>query len=312
MLETIFEPSAFSSSVFFEIESFEDIKEDWDVKRTRIKNGEVNVNLSFFHTPRIQFSLAHYTNGIFIEGTPPPHTILISFIQSTEICSFQNNKLDDYELIILRYGQEVDFIANAQHTIFNLAVEESFFLKAFTQYFHQELHETLDSKKFTIKKNHIQKLLLQMNQLLVFFEKHNNLLNNEIYAKMEEEILDTVFSSLQNQGKKLDKSRFDITRAREILHHNIDNFYTISDLVSELQISPRTLQYNFKNKLGLTPKEYLSYLRLNAIREKLLLGDASTTTIASLISKYGFLHPAHFGVEYKRIFGETPSQTLKR
>jgi len=312
MSEMLFEPLFFTDNNFFPLDAFESIEEDWDVRRTRINSGEIDVNLSFFQTPRLQFSSVHYTNAIFMEGTPPQGTMMISFIKSSDNCSFQNNILEPYELIILQHGQEIDFLANNAHTIYNLAIEEGFFTRSFFQYFNQELHQTIKQQKLKIKEKDIESFLQGMKSILSGFQHLEQKMEPHLYNNIEQNILNSFFSYIEIENRKTSKIKFDISKAREILHENIDNFYTIGDLVEELHISSRTLQYNFKSRLGLSPKEYIHYLRLNAIRKILISGDSTTVTISTLISKYGFLHPSHFGVEYKRVFGETPSQTLKK
>ena len=86
----------------------------------------------------------------------------------------------------------------------------------------------------------------------------------------------------------------------------------INDLVEDLHISPRTLQHHFQKKLGLTPKQYLQQLRFDAVRKELVASDPMLINISDVALKYGFFHASHFGAEYRRVFGETPSQTLKR
>jgi transcriptional regulator GlxA family with amidase domain len=60
-----------------------------------------------------------------------------------------------------------------------------------------------------------------------------------------------------------------------------------------------------------TPKAYLKTLRLNAARRD-LLGGGPRTTVTDVALEWGFLHFGWFSQDYRRLFGETPSQTLLR
>ena len=70
------------------------------------------------------------------------------------------------------------------------------------------------------------------------------------------------------------------------------------------------MHQSFKTDYGITPKKYLQNLRLNAIHKELFLAYPKAVTIIDLAQKYNFFHMGHFSQEYKKIFGQTPSQTL--
>lgn len=86
---------------------------------------------------------------------------------------------------------------------------------------------------------------------------------------------------------------------------------TISDLVSELNISQRTLEYAFRESLGVTPKSYLMSYRLNKVRRQLRTYKNDQTKIADIANHWGFWHMGQFAKDYQKFFGELPSETLK-
>jgi transcriptional regulator GlxA family with amidase domain len=52
-------------------------------------------------------------------------------------------------------------------------------------------------------------------------------------------------------------------------------------------------------------------LRLSRARGALLSADASLTTVTAIATGFGFLELGRFSVEYRQIFGESPSRTLQ-
>lgn len=85
----------------------------------------------------------------------------------------------------------------------------------------------------------------------------------------------------------------------------------LSDISQEACCSERTLQRVFIRELNITPMRYLKHLRLSYVYRDLFSGtvDNSVTFIAL---KYGFNHLGQFSCDYKKLFGESPSDTLKR
>jgi AraC-like DNA-binding protein len=86
----------------------------------------------------------------------------------------------------------------------------------------------------------------------------------------------------------------------------------VSDLCRAAAVSERTLEYAFKEVMGLAPMAYLVRLRLHRVREALLEGSQGSTTVSAEALNWGFWHFGEFSRAYKECFGELPSDTLRR
>src|SRR5947207_14633358 len=85
----------------------------------------------------------------------------------------------------------------------------------------------------------------------------------------------------------------------------------ISELADAAGASSRTLQRQFKVFLGKSPGAALRDIRLERSRRELLRG-APGAKVMDVALRCGFPHCGRFSIEYRRRYGETPSQTLKR
>ena len=86
----------------------------------------------------------------------------------------------------------------------------------------------------------------------------------------------------------------------------------ITDLCRITGVSERTLEYAFKEVMGLAPMAYLARLRLHRVRQALLAATNGPTTVAAAAVEWGFWHFGEFSRAYKECFGELPSETLRR
>ncbi|CAO3356254.1 helix-turn-helix domain-containing protein [Azospirillum melinis] len=86
----------------------------------------------------------------------------------------------------------------------------------------------------------------------------------------------------------------------------------IRDLCRELGLSRRTLDRVFQEHLGMGPKTYLRLARLSAVRARLSETAPVETSITNVALDYGFFELGRFSVQYRQMFGETPTQTLRR
>ncbi len=87
---------------------------------------------------------------------------------------------------------------------------------------------------------------------------------------------------------------------------------TVLDLCRVLNVSRRTLQYCFAEIHGISPLIYLRRVRLNRARRDLIQARDDRISVASVAMHWGFWHLGRFSQDYRQLFGELPSETLRR
>ena len=95
-----------------------------------------------------------------------------------------------------------------------------------------------------------------------------------------------------------------------IINDQSENNLTVQDVGAELNCSTRAIQYAFQSTLGVSPSQYLLARRLQRVRQDLLTGQRSSITDVAF--HHGFNHLSRFAGHYLRMFGERPSETLRR
>jgi AraC family ethanolamine operon transcriptional activator len=77
-------------------------------------------------------------------------------------------------------------------------------------------------------------------------------------------------------------------------------------------VSQRTLEFAFRNCFDLTPYQYLARCRLGLVREALIQADPARSTVTEIAMRHGFYELGRFAGEFRRFFGELPSEALSR
>jgi AraC family transcriptional regulator, ethanolamine operon transcriptional activator len=134
-------------------------------------------------------------------------------------------------------------------------------------------------------------------------------------VELFETLLPVIGGSEQLQPTRSDRTRqvhSDIVRISEAhaLSH-VGDHISVSDLCRVAGVSERSLEYAFREVMGLTPVAYLIRLRLHRVRQGLLAGTHATTTVTTEAVNWGFWHFGEFSRAYKNCFGELPSDTLR-
>lgn len=87
---------------------------------------------------------------------------------------------------------------------------------------------------------------------------------------------------------------------------------SLGDFAEAAGVSARALQDGFRRHLGTTPMRYLRSVRMDRVRDELEASDPQSTTVADVMSRWGFLQLGRVAGQYRRRFGELPSWTLHR
>ncbi|WP_053059972.1 helix-turn-helix domain-containing protein [Burkholderia pyrrocinia] len=103
-----------------------------------------------------------------------------------------------------------------------------------------------------------------------------------------------------------------VERVRDHVLAHPDSPPTVLDLCTTVGASRRKLQYCFEQMLDTHPAHYVRALRLNAVRRELRCALPGSTCIGAVAARWGFWHLSRFASHYRELFGELPSDTLKR
>ncbi len=110
------------------------------------------------------------------------------------------------------------------------------------------------------------------------------------------------------------RERSAVNRLCEWLRAHLGSPITLTDMERISGLSARALQLNFQKRHGMTPIEWLREQRLLAARGLLAAatGSSATLTVAMVADQTGFgsAHVLHRW--YRKRFGETPGETLRR
>lgn len=104
-----------------------------------------------------------------------------------------------------------------------------------------------------------------------------------------------------------------VKKAEEYVIARLDQSIHMETLCREVGASPRALEYAFHAVYGMGAMRYLRTIRLNEARRALSQPGASTpATVTSIAMDWGFWHLGEFAAAYRRLFGEPPSETLRK
>ncbi|WP_162256572.1 AraC family transcriptional regulator [Agromyces sp. Soil535] len=99
---------------------------------------------------------------------------------------------------------------------------------------------------------------------------------------------------------------------QHVCEHPEASLLTVPELAALAGVSVRALQSGFRDALDTSPLAFLRDRRLTHARRELEESSPRTGSVAEIAERWGFAHHGRFSVDYRRRFGEQPSQTLSR
>ena len=102
-----------------------------------------------------------------------------------------------------------------------------------------------------------------------------------------------------------------VVAAYQYINENFQDSISIEDLVEVSGVSMRALYAGFKRYKGVSPMLALKTRRLQAVHED-LINPGCEEHVTQIAFRWGFTHLGNFSRDYRKLYGELPSATLKR
>lgn len=96
------------------------------------------------------------------------------------------------------------------------------------------------------------------------------------------------------------------------IHGHAAGDLSVNDIAAAVHLTPRAVQYLFRQQLDTTPTEYVRRVRLHCAHQDLLAGNRSQVTVTEIAQRWGFAHTGRFAVLYRQTYGQSPHTTLKQ
>ncbi len=119
---------------------------------------------------------------------------------------------------------------------------------------------------------------------------------------------DKMAKPLRNSPKRIRAAK----RVSEYLQTHSRELPDMQTLCKVGEVSERSLQNGFIDYIGVTPIQYLRIVRLNGVHRDLLRSCENDTTVTRIAVSWGFIELGRFSREYKLLFQQLPSQTLRQ
>jgi AraC-like DNA-binding protein len=139
----------------------------------------------------------------------------------------------------------------------------------------------------------------------------------EVSKAIEQELIRAIVACVSDSAPQESASRHGLRlntmrRFEQLLDSRQDEPLYIPEICAALGVTDRTLRSRCQEHLGMAPHQYLWLRRMNLAKRALERADPRTRTVTEVANDHGFAELGRFAVAFRKLFGESPSTTLRR
>lgn len=302
-----------------DFEMIREAEKGWDQRYDLLGSGGFEGKITVLQIGDLQLSDVYWGSRIKYRGISPPDSIAVGLpIMQSGTGKWLGLETSTNDLLVQRPGVPGEFISPGRWRTLVLSVASGCFLEKYSVLTGQcvapdELPHgmlTLAASEASILRQDAVKLF----NLLTFRDgvAEDNL--RRLAQNLEAQLVLSIARVASSDWSSPDNSAADriVKKVEDYVASIKHRPISIIELCQVCEISERTLHMAFQRKLGITPASYIRTQRLNQVYKTLRIADPTWGKIKDAALENGFSHLGHFTTQYKKLFGELPSATLRR
>jgi AraC family ethanolamine operon transcriptional activator len=310
-------PGLLLDQEFHDVESLNRIF-GWDLDWRQIEPGPLVFRLTAFGHTDISVMRVEFNRSFHQIGNPPNGAITLGLPDvESGILKWNGADVNPGTLINFNSGKLLDTVNQGVFGGFVISLSEAILSASFADAgLDPKLLDGINQFRFwspSGEHEQLRRILHALKDVALSegddgLERWALVFNQDLPA-----ITTSILSSVSHQPD-LSAPMFQV-RALERALHIISNYdempVSIKALSTLAGASWSTIERAFLKEFGIVPKAYMRARRLGVVQAE-LIKQGPGATIGEVASQCGFQHMSSFAADYRKQFGESPSETLKR
>ena len=302
-----------------DLDIFEQAIPPWEVLFKTIGNQSFSHRKEFLLTPSLVMYRETFGTAIRAAGVTPTNMLALTIPERVgERTRYWNRRVADANVLLSDNNRGVDVVFDAGQTHWMVLADEQMLQRYLSEAQFARLRIAAAAHFLPVAPAQSHALIDWLSRMVVGCPTGLNTLRSTEAARAIEQAFAQRLAGLVTTSNQTHPRTAPGTRARglkrafdRIRSSPLDRI-SLRDLCTSAEVSRRTLEYAFRDQLGMSPQQYLRLRRLHAVRSELMLARDSDTTVTQVAHGNGFVDLGRFAGTYFSRFGEHPSQTLRR
>ena len=304
---------------FSDVEQYAQVGGGWNLDYVQLEPGKLDARSKIYYGRNASIKHVTYNRKIHQRGEAPGELVSFGILDDPLVHRAYNAPLMRGSVLRFNTPSGMDVVAESGFTGFPVTFTESFLLEVADQIGVPVSPNDLAGEPRLYKCSPQEFALLRHDLHNIFneAENHSKLLHSsngidDVEFVIAAKLLSIITKPRRHNFIKPDTStRYrGMVRAIQYIKEHDDEMICIKNLCTAANVSWRSLDRAFKEHFDKTPKQYVKCHQLIQVH-KALLSDQATSIIADVAARWGFWHSGQFAADYKKLFGELPTETLR-
>lgn len=287
-----------------------------------LPGGVLEVNIDRIYLGHAVVQRGRYGMGVLARGAWPAGHVCLGFVRDTPSHATVNGFLcPTMSLQLYSEGTEISYRAPPGSTWFAYCVKRDTLQEAVTTLYDAPLPiPQTGSVSACLAPSSRQRLADCIDELFIAasgpaaaskFHQIRALEARLLYEAARAVVPMDQRSAATSQRHAANRRRL-ISQAEDYLRSNIAKPFVLGECARAIGCSERMIERHFRAIYGVPPNIWFRCMKLEAVRKELRCAGKRDVHISDIATRWGFSHFGRFAVEYRRLFGETPSETLRK
>lgn len=303
---------------FIDFDQFNEAIKKWTLDFKQLDSGRFIGELTILDLNKVQVLSAQFNRKFDQKGaTPQGFKTFAIPADNNQSFIWRNSKVHSNNILVFPKSGELDASTPAGFNVYTISIADKI-LEDFNESLNYDNINLIDKEieVFELNAQSINTLRNQLKYLFAQISSHPEIVNKKAFQQIfTKEVPSLILNNLAHYKSFSSKSPMRIRdvsfkKAVDYISACTNDFPSILELCLIVGASQRTLEYAFKERYGIGPKDFIKKHQLNLVRKSLKNANPEITKIYEIAQKYGFWHMSRFASDYKKMFGELPSRTL--
>ena len=287
----------------------------WDLRMQQVSPGGFRADLDFAQINGILLTHERWSRRVAAIGATPSGYLALAGVCSERTMSWSGAQIDAQNVMTGLDATDIEFVTPdvAEHWVILVPTD------LMVGHLGEELAAELlpSGRSFTSDPRVIRQLGSLVVRVIAKLRDNgsncaNDLLLNAIQSQLIGAITELLVGADGNVELATPQRRALACRRALRYAEQLDHPISVDELAGKACVSRRLLELGFKESYDISPQRYLRRVRLNGLHRDLRRTSPEQSTIAEAAHRWGFVELGRTAVEYRQLFGESPSTTLAR
>jgi AraC family ethanolamine operon transcriptional activator len=287
----------------------------WDLSMQQVSPGRFFANLEFAQVAGILLTRERWSQQVCAIGASPRGYLALAGICGERAFSWCGAHIEDQVVSCGVDGTDIEFGTpdGAEHWVILIPME------LLTGHLGDEVAAELlpKGRSFAAHPQMVRQLSSLVVRIVTTLGTKGAYCSNELLLNaVRSQLLGAVTELLacaHDEGKHTaPRKQFLACRRALRIAETLRQPTSVDELAAAVGISRRGLELGFREAFDISPQRYLRRIRMNGLHRDLRRAMPGRETITEAACRWGFVELGRTAVEYRQLFGESPSTTLAR